>query len=63
MVGEVDRLSVLINDVLEFTRLKTTRKFRLGESRLFAVLQESMQLFSSKWPKQASPLPLNFRRV
>jgi signal transduction histidine kinase len=49
IVGEVDRLSALINDVLEFTRLENDKKRFLWESvDLVAILQESMQLFSQQ---------------
>ena len=49
IVGEVDRLSVLINDVLEFTRLENDKKRFVWEKvDLVAVLQESMQLFSQQ---------------
>ncbi len=49
IVGEVDRLSVLINDVLEFTRLENDKKrFVWARVDLVAVLQESMQLFSQQ---------------
>jgi signal transduction histidine kinase len=49
IVGEVDRLSVLINDVLEFTRLENDKKRFTWESvDLVPVLQESMQLFSQQ---------------
>jgi len=49
IVGEVDRLSVLINDVLEFTRLENDRKRFVWERvDLVAVLQDSMQLFSQQ---------------
>ena len=49
IVGEVDRLSVLINDVLEFTRLENDKKRFVWEKvELVAVLQESMQLFSQQ---------------
>ena len=47
IVGEVDRLSTLINDVLEFTRLENDKKRFVWERvDLVAVLEESMQLFS-----------------
>jgi len=49
IVGEVDRLSVLINDVLEFTRLENDKKRFVWERvDLVAVLQGSMQLFSQQ---------------
>lgn len=49
IVGEVDRLSVLINDVLEFTRLENDKKRFVWEKvDLVAVLQESMRLFSQQ---------------
>lgn len=49
IVGEVDRLSALINDVLEFTRLENDKKRFVWETvDLVAVLQESMQLFSQQ---------------
>jgi signal transduction histidine kinase len=49
IVGEVDRLSVLINDVLEFTRLENDKKRFVWERvDLVAVVQESMQLFSQQ---------------
>ncbi|MCI0622209.1 MAG: HAMP domain-containing histidine kinase [Acidobacteria bacterium] len=47
IVEEVDRLSVLINDVLEFTRLENDKKRFVWESvDLVAVLRDSLQLFS-----------------
>lgn len=47
IIGEVDRLSLLINDVLEFTRLENDKKRFTWESvDLVPVLRESMQLFS-----------------
>jgi signal transduction histidine kinase len=47
IVGEVDRLSTLINDVLEFTRLENDKKRFVWERvDLVAVLEESVQLFS-----------------
>jgi signal transduction histidine kinase len=47
IVGEVDRLSTLINDVLEFTRLENDKKrFVWDRVELVAVLEESVQLFS-----------------
>ncbi len=49
IVGEVDRLTVLINGVLEFTRLENDKKRFVWEPvDLVAVLQESMQLFSQQ---------------
>ena len=49
IVGEVDRLSVLINDVLEFTRLENDKKRFVWERvDLVAVLHDSMQLFSQQ---------------
>jgi signal transduction histidine kinase len=49
IVGEVDRLSVLINDVLEFTRLENDKKRFVWERvDLVGVLQESIQLFSQQ---------------
>jgi signal transduction histidine kinase len=49
IVSEVDRLSLLINDVLEFTRLENDKKRYLWESvDLAAVIRESMQLFSQQ---------------
>ena len=49
IVGEVDRLTVLINGVLEFTRLENDKKRFVWETvDLVAVLQESMQLFSQQ---------------
>ena len=47
IIGEVDRLGTLINDVLEFTRLENDKKRFVWERvDLVAVLEESMQLFS-----------------
>jgi signal transduction histidine kinase len=47
IIGEVDRLATLINDVLEFTRLENDKKRFVWERvDLVAVLEESMQLFS-----------------
>ena len=47
IIGEVDSLSTLINDVLEFTRLENDKKRFVWERvDLVAVLEESMQLFS-----------------
>ena len=47
IIGEVDRLGTLINDVLEFTRLENDKKRFVWEKvDLVAVLEESMQLFS-----------------
>lgn len=47
IIGEVDRLSTLINDVLEFTRLENDKKRFIWERvELVAVLEESVQLFS-----------------
>ena len=49
IVSEVDRLSLLINDVLEFTRLENDKKRYLWESvDLAVVIRESMQLFSQQ---------------
>jgi signal transduction histidine kinase len=49
IVEEVDRLSALINDVLEFTRLENDKKRYVWESvDLVPVIQESIQLFSQQ---------------
>ncbi|MFN8009616.1 MAG: HAMP domain-containing sensor histidine kinase, partial [Terriglobia bacterium] len=46
ILGEVDRLSLLINDVLEFTRLENDKKRFVWESvDLVTVVKESHQLF------------------
>ena len=46
IIEEVDRLSLLINDVLEFTRLENDKKRFVWESvDLAAVIKESYQLF------------------
>jgi signal transduction histidine kinase len=46
IVEEVDRLSLLINDVLEFTRLENDKKRFVWETvDLTAVIRESYQLF------------------
>jgi signal transduction histidine kinase len=46
IVEEVDRLSLLINDVLEFTRLENDKKRFVWESvDLVTVIKESYQLF------------------
>jgi signal transduction histidine kinase len=46
IVEEVDRLSLLINDVLEFTRLENDKKRFVWETvDLAAVIKESYQLF------------------
>jgi two-component system sensor histidine kinase KdpD len=49
IVGEVDRLGLLINDVLEFTRLENAAKrYRWESVDLVAVIQSSLQLFSQQ---------------
>jgi signal transduction histidine kinase len=49
IVGEVDRLGLLINDVLEFTRLENQKKRYLWESvDLVSVIRDSLQLFSQQ---------------
>lgn len=49
ILGEVDRLSLLINDVLEFTRLENDKKRYLWESvDLVAVVRDSLQIFSQQ---------------
>ncbi|HEU0007300.1 MAG TPA: HAMP domain-containing sensor histidine kinase [Terriglobia bacterium] len=61
IVGEVDRLSVLINDVLEFTRLENDRKrFDWERVDLVAVLEESMQLFSQQLSDSGFSVTLDF---
>lgn len=49
IVEEVDRLSLLINDVLEFTRLENDKKRFVWESvDLVTVIKESFQLFGQQ---------------
>ena len=49
IVEEVDRLSLLINDVLEFTRLENDKKRFVWESvDLVTVIKESYQLFGQQ---------------
>ena len=61
IVGEVDRLSVLINDVLEFTRLENDgKRFDWEKVDLVAVLEESMQLFSQQLSDSGFSVTLDF---
>ena len=61
IIGEVDRLNVLINDVLEFTRLENDKKRFVWERvDLVAVLQESVQLFSPQLADTGFEVTLDF---
>jgi signal transduction histidine kinase len=49
IIGEADRLGLLIRDVLEFTRLENDKKKFLWEAvDLVTVIQESVRLFSQQ---------------
>jgi signal transduction histidine kinase len=60
IIGEADRLSLLIRDVLEFTRLENDKKKFFWEPvDLVAVIRESVQLFSQQLDQSGFDLSLD----